>query len=147
MDLEDLALVDNLLAVARLASVLGVNDLALAVTVATLLLDLLDHRAELAHDNLDALAVARVASLDGAFFAAFALALAAQDMLLQCELGHLALVQVLKRNLDPVHEILALARARRSTSPSAGAAKEAAATAKELREQVLRVHAAAHAAA
>ena len=147
-DLEDLALVDDLLADARLAAVLGVDDLALAVAVAALLLDLLHHRPELAEDDLDALPVARVARLDGTLLAALALALAAQHVLLQRELGRLALVQVLERDLDPVHEVLALLRALRSPAAAgpATAAEEAAAAAEELREEVLRVHA-AHAAA
>ena len=143
-DLEDLALIDDLLPNARLAAVLGVDDLALAVAVAALLLDLLHHWAKLAEDDLDPLSVAAVARLDGALLAALALALRAQDVLLQRELGRLALVKVLERDLDAVHEILALLRALGSSaSARSSAAEEASAAAEELREQVLRVHAAA----
>jgi hypothetical protein len=95
VNLEDLALVDDLLTVAVLAAVLGVDDLALTVTVAALLLHLLDHRAELTEDDLDTLTLAALASLDGALLSTLTLALATEDVLLEGELRGLALVEVL----------------------------------------------------
>lgn len=148
-DLEHLALVDNLLAQTALAAVLGVDDLALAVAVLAGLLDLLHHRAQLAENHLDTLAVTALARLDRALLAALALALGAEDVLLQRQLGRLALVEVLERDLDAVHEILALSGPLRTPpAPSTtSAAKEAAAAAKELGEEILGVHPAWPAAA
>ncbi len=111
--LEHLALGHGLFAIARLALVLGVDDLARAVTVAARLLDLLHHRAELAQDDAHALAVAGRALLDSALFAADAVARLAQDRLAQRQLLHLALVQVLEEDADAVHQVLAAARAGR----------------------------------
>ena len=143
-DLEHLALVDDLLAEAALAAILRVDDLALAVAVAARLLNLLDHRAELAEDDLDPLTVAALAALDGALLASLALALGAENVLLKRELGRLALVEVLERDLDPVHEVLALLGSLGSSSAASSLSAEEAssAAAKELRKEVLRVHAA-----
>lgn len=141
--------------------------------------DLLHHGAELAEHDLGALAVTARALLDGALLAALAVAALADDVLLERELRHLALVEVGKRNVDAVDEVLALARtlgtpassaaeaeglnaqngdddqarsARRSKGWSSRQEREgtyassAASAAEQLREQVLGVHAAAHAA-
>ena len=58
---------------------------------------------------------------------------------------HLALVEILQADRDPVHEILATSRALRSTT-TAAAEESTTAAAEELREQVVAVHAAGHTA-
>jgi hypothetical protein len=81
-----------------------------------------------------------LATLDRALLASLALALDADDVLLERQLGRLPLVEVLERDLDAVHDILALLGALGSSSSSP--AKESPSAAKELREEILGVHAA-----
>ncbi len=84
VNLEDLALVHNLAALARLAHVLGVDLLALAITVATRRVYLLVHAgAELIQNHLVATTAARTALLHGALLATLAAALVTDDVLLQ----------------------------------------------------------------
>lgn len=144
VDLEDLALGDDLLAHAVLAAVLVVDDLALAAAVRAGLLDLLNHGAHLAHDDTHALATAGTAGVDGALLATTALALGAGDVLLQRELGRLAAVEVLERDLELVHHVLAATGAGGTATASTSTAEQTAA--KQLREQVLGIHAATHTA-
>ena len=143
VDLEHLALVVDLLAVACLALVLCVDDLSLALAVRARLLHLLNHRTHLAHYEADALAIAPAARPHGAFLPSFPVAFGAHDVLLQGELARLALEQVCERHGQLVHEVLALARPLGPSPPAAATTEEAAAAsaAKELREEVLRIHA------
>ncbi|KAI3475524.1 hypothetical protein L1887_63081 [Cichorium endivia] len=143
--LEHLALLVDLFAVALLAAVLCVDDLAVALALWAGLLHLLHHGTELSEHDLDTLAVASAARLYGALLAAAAVALFAEDVLLERKLGDLAGVELLERDLDAVDEVLALAWAARAAALTA---KEAAASAaEELGEEVLWVHAATHSAA
>lgn len=141
-DFEDLALMVDLLAVALLAAILGVDDLTLTLTFGTGLLHLLNHGTELTKDDLDTLTIASATCLDGTLLSSMAIALLAENLLLKSKLGELADVELLERDLDTVDEILALARAAWS---SASTAEEAATSAtEELGEEILGVHAAAH---
>lgn len=96
VDVQDLALNRRLLSVALLAAVLFADDLALSVAVGADSLEALDHGAHLAHHHFHALTVTASAGLDSALLAAAAVALGAQDRLLQGELGDLALIHVLE---------------------------------------------------
>lgn len=141
-DLEDLALLVDLLAVALLAAVLGVDDLTLTLALGAGLLHLLNHGAELAEDDLDTLTIASATCLDSTFLATATLALFAENVLLEGKLGDLADVELLERYLDTVYKILALAGAA-GTSASTTEESTASAT-EELREEILGVHAATH---
>lgn len=105
--LEDLPVADRLLAVARFAAVLGVDDLALALTHAADLFVLL-HEAR--HDLLDldlhSLALTRAARVHRALLTATALALLADDALLQRQLPHGAVVDLFERHLHLVDQVL-----------------------------------------
>jgi hypothetical protein len=148
VDVQDLALDDGLLAVALLASVAVADDLALALAVRADGLEALDHGAHLAHHVLHAAAVTACALLDGALFSAAAIALGADDRLLERELRDLALVNVLERDLVDVRDCAGLLGAGLPAHAAAKhAAKGPAAATEELRKQVLGSHAAtAHAA-
>mmetsp|Transcript_26906 Transcript_26906/g.83239 ORF Transcript_26906/g.83239 Transcript_26906/m.83239 type:complete len:370 (+) Transcript_26906:217-1326(+) len=133
VDLEDLLLLDRLLAVARLAAVLGPEARALAVAVAALHLHLLDEaRAELAGDELDAAPLALVAlGVDTRLVGAAAVARRAEAVARDGELGGAAHVEVLERHGQLVHDVLGL---RLAAGPAAAA--------EHRREDVGRVHAA-----
>lgn len=96
MDVQNLAVDYRLLAVALLASVLLVDDLALAVAVGAGRLEALDHGAHLAHHVLHTMAVTAVATTDGALLATAAFALSADDGALQSQLRDLAPIDVLQ---------------------------------------------------
>lgn len=86
-----------------------VDDLARPRTLVARLLKLLDHRAHLAQRDLDTAALTRVALPDGAFLAAFAIALAADDIARERELRRLALVEVFEGDVYAVYEIFGFA--------------------------------------
>jgi hypothetical protein len=145
VDVEDLAIDHCLLAEALLAAVLVLDDLALAITVWAHCLEALDHGTHLAHHRLHAVAVACCAFPDSTFLAAAALALGADDGALKGQLGDLAAVDVLERDVVNVVDRLGFAGAAlvvHATEHAAEAAAHAAA-AKELREEVLGRHATA----
>lgn len=132
MDLKHLLLRDDLLADTGLAAVLVVDDLATALTFVTGLLDLLNHRAHLAHHDTNTATATTVALPHSALLATLAVALGADDVAGECELGNLALVQVFQRNSNTVNKVLGLPWPLRSAT-----ATEKSAAAKELAEQVL----------
>lgn len=144
MDVEDLAVDNGLLAVALLAPILVLDDLALSVAVGADGLEALDHGAHLAHHGLHALAVTARALLDRALLAADAGALGADDGPLESQLRDLPAVDVLEG--DPVRVVDGAGLGRAAvvhTTKHAAHAAEATTTAEELREQVLGGHAAA----
>lgn len=95
--LENLPLLDYLSSRARLTHVLGVDSLALTVTISARRVNLLVHSgAELVENDLAARALAGRAALEGALFAALALALIADDVLLECEFACRSVVHVLE---------------------------------------------------
>lgn len=141
-DFEDLTLLVDLLAVALLAAVLGVDDLTLTLALGTSLLHLLNHGTELTEDDLDTLTVASATCLDSTLLTTSTIALLAENVLLKSKLGDLTSVELFKRDLDTVNEILALARTTRaSTSTTEETATSAT---EELGEEILGVHATAH---
>ena len=149
VDVQDLALDCCLLSVALLAAVLLADNLTLSVAIGADGLEALDHGTHLAHHHLHTLTVAACACLDGALLTTATITLGAQDGLLQGELGDLALVHVLERDLVDVVNGAGLFRAGITTTTHAAAEHAAEATtaaAEELREEILGVHAAAHAA-
>jgi len=149
VDVQNLALNSRLLSVALLAAVLLANNLTLSVAVGADSLEALDHGTHLAHHHLHTLTVAACACLDGALLTTATIALGAQDGLLQGELRDLALVHVLERDLVDVVNGAGLLGARITTTAHAAAEHSAEATtaaAEELREEILGVHATAHAA-
>lgn len=139
VDLENLSLLLGLSARALLAPVLGVNDLALAVTVVTLGLVPLQHGAHLSGDKLEALALTRVTLVDGAGLASDTVAAVTQHGLLQGHLRGLSSEQVLEGHGDSVNNVsrpsgaLGLSAAKHA----AHAAHAAASAAKEMRKQLL----------
>lgn len=141
VDVEDLPVDNGFLAVALLAPVLVLDELALAVAVGAHGLEALDHGAHLAHHHLHTLAVTPGAALDGALLAAEAGALGADDGPLEGQLGDLALVDVLEGDLVRVVDGARLGGA--PVHAAAEHAAETAAAAEELRKQVLGSHAAA----
>jgi hypothetical protein len=147
VNVKHLALNDGLLAVTLLATVLITDNLALTVTVGADGLETLDHGTHLAHHSLHTATVAARALLDSALLSTAAITSTADDGLLECQLGYLALVDILEVNLVHVVDCAGLlgalfthAAAEHSTEGAAAAAAE------ELREQILGVHAAATAA-
>ena len=108
--LEHLSLRRRLLAVTRLATVLGIHHLACTLAFVARLLDLLHHWPELAQHHFDALTATRRARLHGAFLSASALARLADDGFGQRELLDFALVEILEGDADAVDEVLAATR-------------------------------------
>jgi hypothetical protein len=146
VDVQHLALNCGLLSVALLAAVLLTNNLAFSVAVGADSLEALDHGTHLAHHHLHTLTIAACASLDSTLLAATTITLGTQDGLLQGELGDLALVHVLERDLVDVVDGAGLLGTSLTTHATTEHATEAtAAAAEELREEILGVHATAHA--
>jgi hypothetical protein len=140
VDVEDLSLDDGLLSVALLASVAVTDDLSLTLAVGADGLETLDHRTHLAHHVLHTAAVTASALLDSTFLSTTAIALGANDRLLQCKLGDLALVDVFERNLVDVGDCACLLRALLAHAAAEHTTKGTAAAAKELCEEVLGCH-------
>lgn len=107
---EDFTVANGLLAVARFASVLRVNDFSLALTRTANLFVFLD---EAGHDllnlNFDSLALTCSAGLDRSLLAATSLALLADDTLLQRKLTNCSVVDFLERHLHLMDQVLAFA--------------------------------------
>lgn len=147
VNVEDLAVDHGLLAIALLAAILVLNDLALAVAVRAHSLEALDHGTHLAHHGLHAVPVTACALLDGALLAADAGTLGADDGPLQRELGDLTAVDVLESDLVSVVNRAGLGRATAPHAASEHATHPAhaaeATTAEELGEEVLSRHATA----
>lgn len=121
--LENLSLLDYLSSRARLTHVLGVDSLSLTVAISARRVNLLIHAgAELVENDLAAGAFAGRAALECALFAALALALVADDVLLEGELACCAIVHVLERHAELVDHVLALVLA--SAATTAGATTE-----------------------
>jgi hypothetical protein len=80
VDLEHLLLRDDLLAIARLALVLVVDNLARTRALVARLLDLLNHRPHLAHHNPDTAPATALALAHGTLLATFAVALGTDDV-------------------------------------------------------------------
>jgi hypothetical protein len=110
-DVENLALVDGLLAIALLATVLVLNNLALSVTVGTHGLESLDHGSHLAHHRLHTGTVTSGTLSDGTLLSTASITLVAKNRLLEGELGNLSLVKVLKGDLVNVDNVSALSTA------------------------------------
>jgi hypothetical protein len=143
VNFEYLAFVDDLLSVAVLASILGVDDFTFTVTIVTGLLDLLNHRTELTKNDLDSLSFTRTTSLDGTFLSSLSFTFPAEDVLLKREFRSFPLVQIFERNLDAVYEIFTLPGSLRSStsSPSrSSSSEESSSSTEQLREQILRIH-------
>ena len=88
-----------LLSVALLASILLLDNLTLAIAIGTHGLEPLDHGAHLAHHGLHTVAVAASAAPYSTLLSASTGALRADNRSLERELGYLALVDVLQRDL------------------------------------------------
>lgn len=100
----------HLLSATVLALVLGGNLLSLAAALSAHRLDLLHHAGpQLLDVHLHALAAAVAAHLNGTLLATPALALLANDILLQHQLAHGALVQLLQRHAQLVDHVFAAA--------------------------------------
>ena len=134
MYFQHFLLLHCLLPAAALAPVLVVNDLACTVTIPTRLLDLLDHRAHLAHNYANTTTTTRRASPHRALLPTTPIAFLADDVARECEFGRLALVKVFESDVHAVDEVFALLRTCLARRPSA---EEAATSAKELGEEVL----------
>lgn len=106
---EDFTVANGLLAVARFASVLCVNDFSLALTRTANLFVLLNESGHnLLNLNFDSLALTRSASLDRSLLAATSLALLTDDTLLQRKLTNCSVVDFLERHLHLMDQVLAL---------------------------------------
>lgn len=138
--MEDLSLDNGLLPTAALAPILFADDLAFSVAVRADSLEPLDHRPHLAHHGLHTVAVAPGTLLDGTLLPATPITLRADDGLLQGELGDLASVDILQRDLVNVVDGAGLGRATLLHTTTTKHAAESRAAPKELREEVLGVH-------
>lgn len=143
MDVKDLAVDNCLLTIALLATVLLADDFTLSVTVGADGLEALNHGAHLAHHGLHAVAVTACAALDSAILATEALALGADDGALEGQLGDLAAVDVLERDLVSVVNGAGLGGSAVHTTAKHAAHAAETTTAEELGKQVLGSHAAA----
>jgi hypothetical protein len=143
VDVENLPVDNSLLAIALLATVLGVDNLALAAAVGADGLEALDHGTHLAHHGLHAMSVASGAALNCSVLAATTFTLSADDGALQSQLGDLATVDVLQGDLVGVVDGAGLGGAAALAAAAAEHAAEAAAASEELGEQVLGSHATA----
>lgn len=144
VNVENLALNDGLLAVTLLAAILVTDNLALAIAVRADSLEALDHGTHLAHHSLHTAAITACAVLDSTLLTAATITATADDGLLERQLGHLALVDILQVDLVDVVNCAGLLGAliphATAEHPTEGTA---AAAAEELREQILGVHATA----
>lgn len=136
VDFKNLALLNSLLTVAALASVLGVDDLTLSLTVLTDSLESLDHGSHLSSDESHTLTLTGGTGLDGTFLATLAFTRRANDGSGESKLRDLALVKLSKGDLESMHNVL---RTLGSSGLSTAAAKHA--TAKELGEDIVTAHA------
>mmetsp|Transcript_3613 Transcript_3613/g.15856 ORF Transcript_3613/g.15856 Transcript_3613/m.15856 type:complete len:322 (+) Transcript_3613:2748-3713(+) len=122
--LQDLFLLHHLLAVALPALVLLADDLSGAAALVAHRLHLLNHaRGDLPDHNANAAALAGAAMTRRAALATLAVALGAQHVLRQAQLlGH-AVVQILQRHLQAVHDVLALPLALAAGAAAAAGAE------------------------
>lgn len=144
VDMEDLSVHDGLLAVALLALILLLDNLTLAITVGADSLETLDHGAHLAHHGLHTVTITAGTSLNSTLLATMTVALWADNRPLQGQLGDLPAVNILERNLMSVMDGTGL-RGSSLVHAAKHAAKTTskAATAEELRKEILSGHTAA----
>lgn len=142
VNVQDLSVDDSLLAVTVLAAIFVLDDLSLSVAVGASRLEPLDHGTHLAHHGLHTLAITAGTALDRALLSTTTLALGADDGALKCQLGDLPAVDVLERDLVGVVDRTGLGWASIAHAAAEHSSEAAAAaTAKELGEQVLGSHA------
>lgn len=143
VDVENLSVNGGLLAVALLAAILILDNLAFTIAVGADSLEALDHGAHLAHHSLHTSTVAARALANGTILSSKAVALGADDGSLQRKLGDLAAVDILEGNLVGVVDGASLGRpavALHATKHATHSTK--AATAKELSKEIFSSHAA-----
>lgn len=141
VNVEDLSVNNSLLAIALLAAILLLDDLTLSVTVGADSLESLDHRAHLAHHGLHTMTITARTPLNSTLLATVAIALGADDGPLQGQLGDLASVDILERDLVSVVNSSGLGRSTLvHTTKHATEATSEAAAAEELSKQVLGSH-------
>lgn len=142
VDMQHLPIDNGLLTSALLAAILVLDDLTLSVTIGAGGLESLNHGAHLSHHSLHTVAVTTSAFLDRAFLSTTTLALGANDGTLERQLGDLAAVDILERNLVSVMDCAGFGGALVAHATAAAEhASESAAAAKELGKQVLSGHA------
>lgn len=105
MNVEHLALGNDLLSVTVLASVLLTNLLAFSVTVGADSLESLNHWAHLSHHGLHASTIAAGTFLNSSLLSSATVTLRADDILLECELRNLALIDILETDLVDVDNV------------------------------------------
>lgn len=138
VDLEHLSLLLGLSSVTVLASILGVDDLALAVTVVTLGLVSLQHGAHLSGDKLEALTLTGLTLVDGAGLSSDTVTAVTENGLLEGHLGGFSSEQVLEGHGHGVNNVSGSSGALGLASAEHAAhAAHAAAAAKEMRKQLL----------
>lgn len=143
VDVENLSVNGGLLAVALLAAILILDNLAFTIAVGADSLEALNHGAHLAHHGLHTSTVTARALANGTILSSKAVALGADDGSLQRKLGNLATVDILERNFVGVVDGASLGRSavlHATTKHATHSAK--ATTAKELSKQVFSSHAA-----
>ena len=142
VNVKHLSLDAGLLSVTLLAAVLVADGLALSVTVWADSLKTLNHRSHLAHHGLHTLTITASALLDSTLLSTSAIALGADDGLLQSELGDLSLVDIFQGDLHDVVNGASFWWA--AWLSAAESTKWSTATAEELGEEILSVHATSH---
>lgn len=143
VDVENLSVDGGLLAVALLAAILILDNLAFTIAVGADSLEALDHGAHLAHHSLHTSTIAARALANGTILSSKTVALGADDGSLQRKLGDLATVDVLEGNLVGVVDGASLGRsalALHATKHATHSTKAAAA--KELSKEIFGSHAA-----
>lgn len=142
VDVKNLSLNAGLLSVTLLAAVLVADGFSFSVAVWADSLEALDHWSHLAHHGLHTLTITASALLDGTFLSTSAVALGADDGFLQSELGDLSLVDIFQGDL---HDVVNGASLWWTAWLSAAESAEwSTATAEELGEEILGVHATSH---
>lgn len=96
VNVQDLSVDNGFLAVALLATILLLDNLAFTVTVWANSLEALDHWTHLAHHGLHTMAITANTLLHSTVLATKAVALGADDRSLQGQLGNLSSVNVLQ---------------------------------------------------
>lgn len=141
VDVKNLSFADSFPTSAFLAPIFIPNDLSFTLAIGADCLKALDHRSHLTHHHLHSRSLAASAGLDRTFLASTPFASWTDYRLLQCKFRDLATVHVFQCDLVNVVDRPGFLWAG-LTHATTKHASETSTAAEELREEILRVHAA-----